>query len=338
MKKLIFCLILGFTAGIVFGQAIVPAIVVSTFSTRGQAVTTDDAESITELFIAELAKQSGVRVVDRTSLDRVVAEMRFQASDLSNPQKTARLGAALNAEFLVRGQINQLGSQISVAITALDIKTLEIVSSSTEQFDMNFIFMSGNTSIFRKMPGMASSIASPVKTKMAEQEQRRQFAGITGTWRATGNNYTHTQTNTSGPNQLLITFGNDGSFTYTMNECFDSSVGTSISSFPYMRYTSFVLKFQTEGSGSFESEGSNKIKFRGNYRTNGIHFSRGQDEKSWGSSSPFNNNDVINFSVTIELTSNGQIMQWKERPNMSGSFGRNDQIPIPTVFQKVSSR
>jgi len=94
MKKLVFCLILGFTAGIVFGQANVPAIVVSTFSTRGQAVTRDDAESITELFMAELAKQSGVRVVDRTRLDRVVAEMRFQTSDWSNSQKTAQLGAA----------------------------------------------------------------------------------------------------------------------------------------------------------------------------------------------------------------------------------------------------
>ena len=295
MKKLIFCLVLGFTVGVVFGQANVPAVVVSTFSTRGRAVTADDAESITELFIAELAKIGGLRVVDRTSLDRVVAEMRFQTSDWSNSQNTAQLGAALNAEVLIRGQINQLGQQISVAITALDIKTLEVVSSSTNTFATETIFQTrdefgftNDDSIFYKIPVMASGIAKPIKEKIAEQAQRRQFAGITGTWRATGNNYTHTQTNTSGPNQLLITFGNDGSFTYTMNECFNSSVGTSISSFPYMIYTSFVLKFQTEGSGSFESEGSNKIKFRGNYRTNGIQFSKRDRETSWGSSRPLN--------------------------------------------------
>ena len=166
MKKAILVLVLIFVAGIVFAQTIV----VSTFSTRGQAVTADDAESITELFIAELAKTGGLRVVDRTSLDRVLTEMRFQASDWSDSQKTARLGAALNAEFLVRGQINQLGQQVSVAITALDIKTLEVVSSSTETFDVNRIYDAekdrwGNyyyTNIFGKMPNMAKTLSEKI--------------------------------------------------------------------------------------------------------------------------------------------------------------------------------
>ena len=185
MKKIIFCLIFSVTASVAFGQANVPAIVVSTFSTRGQAVTADDVESITELFIAELAKQSGIRVVDRTSIERVVAEMRFQTSDWSNSQKTAQLGAALNAEFLVRGQINQLGQQISVAITALDIKTLEVVSSSTETFDGSIIYNVERDrwgdykfrSIFNQMPTMASDIARPITTKMnqlAEQRKKEQ--------------------------------------------------------------------------------------------------------------------------------------------------------------------
>jgi len=185
MKKIIIYLILCFMAVVVFGQTNVPAIVVSTFSARGQAVSADDAESITELFIAELANQSGVRVVDRTSIERVVSEMRFQTSDWSNPQKTTQLGAALNAEYLVRGQINQLGQQVTVSITALDINTLEIVSSSTKTFEVNRIF--GNdkynsgrymeTNIFGAMPDIASGIASPIKTKMnqlAEQRKKEQ--------------------------------------------------------------------------------------------------------------------------------------------------------------------
>jgi len=175
MKKFIFCLILSFTAGVVFGQANVPAIVVSTFSARGQAVTADDAESITELFIAELAKQSGIRVVDRTNLERVVAEMRFQTSDWSDPQKTARLGSALNAEVLVRGQLNQLGQQISFSITALDIKTLEVISSTNRTFNANNIFTTENGALLgdesrysstKVMDAMAKLIANPIKDKM----------------------------------------------------------------------------------------------------------------------------------------------------------------------------
>jgi len=158
MKKAILGLVLSLTAVIVFGQANVPVIVVTTFSTRGQTVTADDAEGITELFMAELAKQSGVRVVDRTSLDRVIAEMRFQTTDWSDSQKTAQLGAALNAEFLVRGQINQLGSQISFVLTAFDIKTLEVVSSSTRNFSADTIFSTGSAGLFNNIPLMASQI------------------------------------------------------------------------------------------------------------------------------------------------------------------------------------
>ena len=88
MKKGVLGLVLFLVVVTVFGQTNIPAIVVSTFSTRGQAVTGDDVESITELFIAELARQSGVRVVDRTSLDRVLTEMRFQSTDWSDSQKT----------------------------------------------------------------------------------------------------------------------------------------------------------------------------------------------------------------------------------------------------------
>ena len=167
MKKTILGLLLVFVAGIVFGQTIV----VIPFSTRGQTLTRDDAASITELFTAELAKRDGVRVVDRTSLARVVREMQFQNTDWSNPQKTAQLGSALNAEFMVRGQLNQLGQQISVAITAFDIKTLEVVSSSTKTFDVNKIFDNtardssypyGNISIFGVMPDMARDIVNSI--------------------------------------------------------------------------------------------------------------------------------------------------------------------------------
>ena len=84
-QKVILCFVFVFLTFIVFGQANVPAVVVSSFTIRGQAITADDAESITELFIAELAKQGGIRVVDRTSLNRVIAEMRFQTGDWSDP-------------------------------------------------------------------------------------------------------------------------------------------------------------------------------------------------------------------------------------------------------------
>jgi len=217
-KNLIF--VLFFTASIVFGQANVPAIVVSTFSARGQAVSADDAETITELFISELAKTGGLRVVDRTSLDRVISEMSFQTSDWSNSQKTARLGAALNANYLVRGQISQLGQQITVNISALDINTLEVISPLTETFDINVIYDTkedrwyDKKSIIGKMPFIAESIIKPIIARFSPSL-------LVGRWR-------------SNDNRAIIEFRTDGSIVV---EKYDFS------------WSSDGIQYSTSGSG-----------------------------------------------------------------------------------------
>ena len=335
MKKLIFCLVLGFTAGVVFGQANVPAIVVSTFSTRGQAVTADDAESITELFMAELAKQSGVRVVDRTSLDRVVAEMRFQTSDWSNSQKTAQLGAALNAEFLVRGQVNQLGQQISIAITALDIKTLEVVSSSTRNFNSDTIFSNGRDGLFYNLDTMASNIASLIKTKMAElakqrQEQERSRL-IVGKWIARGDDVSFEQVNIyNAENSMEIIFYSDGTLYITLKQCYWENTG-------YMDiYTSrpgnnFITNHIARGSGSYTIT-DNKLEISWDANRSGTVYIQkvtttgsgrnATTSRSWVVSKNLNERTQVSFERTIEFTQNGRNMTWNTTFNDFGNISK----------------
>jgi TolB-like protein len=245
MKRFITVLIMAIIVGnsVCFGQTSIPAIVVSGFTTRGQALTADDAESITELFVAELAKTGKLRVVDRTSLDRVIAEMNFQLSDWSNPQKTGQLGSALNAEYMVRGQLNQLGDRIIFVLTAQDIRTLEVVSSSNEQFSIASIFDGSKNNwgqylynnIFDKMPNMAEAIAGTISTKLAntaetrqkeaaERERQRQEElklqeqnsySLVGTWSATRRKTLYDLGNKV--ETLTITFSSDGSLSMSID-------------------------------------------------------------------------------------------------------------------------
>jgi TolB-like protein len=325
MKKLIFSFVIIFLAGIVFGQTIV----VSTFSTRGQAVTADDAESITELFIAELAKQSGVRVVDRTSLDRVLTEMRFQASDWSDSQKTARLGAALNAEFLVRGQLNQLGPQISFALTALDIRTLEVVSSSTRTFSADTIFTNGRDGLFYNMDTLASGIASPIKTKMTQlakqkQEQEQQSA-LVGTWFARGSNFSHRETGISNAERnMTITFNRDGTLYITVNWAGWQNRGGSV-----------VGQLVVSGSGhytwnddqlriSWDRHDSGRV-YRSREETSG----QGRNAMTntvWGQAENFSRRLQHTFTVTMEFSQAGKNMTW-----LTWGNGRIDPDDLPIM-------
>lgn len=80
MKKIFFALLAlaAFTAAYAQEQKI---IAVATFDIMGNAVTQDEADAITELFITELVSTGKVSVVDRANFDKIVKEMKFQASD-----------------------------------------------------------------------------------------------------------------------------------------------------------------------------------------------------------------------------------------------------------------
>lgn len=131
-KLLILILMLVMATFAIFAQN---NIAVSTFDIAGGAVSTEEAEAITELFIAELVSTGKVTVVDRANFDKIIKEMKFQASDWSNKEKTAALGNAINANLIVRGQIIKLGSKMYLSSTIIDVKTASVLSSAREQFN-----------------------------------------------------------------------------------------------------------------------------------------------------------------------------------------------------------
>lgn len=127
LKNLIavaFCLAAG-------GAYAVPkTVVVVPFDVVGNAVTAEEAEALIELYSSSLADTGKVDVVDRTNLDKLMAEMKFQSSDWSNPEKTAKLGQAANAQIISRGKIMKLDSTYYLSASFIDIKTAVVLASA----------------------------------------------------------------------------------------------------------------------------------------------------------------------------------------------------------------
>jgi hypothetical protein len=71
-----------------------------------------------------------VRLVDRNVVDRVLREHAFQAGDWSNQQKTAELGNALNADWIVRGELEAFGDNILVTVQFYDIQTFRFMGGA----------------------------------------------------------------------------------------------------------------------------------------------------------------------------------------------------------------
>jgi TolB-like protein len=164
MKNGFFIVGFLFLAVYIFGD--IPTIVVSNFGVRGSNFTTNDGESITDLFIAEIVKGGKLRVADRASLQKVMAELKFQLSDWADSNQTARLGEALNASYLIQGQLNQLGPKVSLVVTALEINTLEVVSSSSRSWNYTEFY----NKIFAEIPTMSNEAANKILVKITEKE------------------------------------------------------------------------------------------------------------------------------------------------------------------------
>jgi TolB-like protein len=137
MKKsflAVLCTVYGIA---VFGQEL--TVVVSPFEVQS-GYTCDEAEAIYELFVTGLRSTRKVFVADRNRFDKAMTEMNFQTADWSDSSKVARLGGALNACSIIRGQLRKLGDQLIITINILDINTAQILASSWARFkDINEI-------------------------------------------------------------------------------------------------------------------------------------------------------------------------------------------------------
>ncbi|GHV93383.1 hypothetical protein AGMMS50268_38860 [Spirochaetia bacterium] len=127
VKKILFGFMFAALCGVCFAQQARVAVAPFT-ATSGNAAS--DAETIAEIFGIELQAKNVARVYTRGNTLAVMNEHRFQMSDLSNDTKTASLGKAANADWVVRGQVQKLGAMIVVTASLLDVNTLEIMGGA----------------------------------------------------------------------------------------------------------------------------------------------------------------------------------------------------------------
>ena len=82
MKKLISALIIAALVLVCgFAESVPKSMAVATFDINNNAVSKDDAEAVTELYIAELVSSGKVDIVDRNNFNKLLKEMQFQTSD-----------------------------------------------------------------------------------------------------------------------------------------------------------------------------------------------------------------------------------------------------------------
>ena len=133
-KRAVFALLLALCGMAAFAQNI-PRVVVLPLENRAGERHEKDVETLTELLSAFINETRRINVIDRLALNTAIAARRWRADDWDNISKTAELGKALNASYILRGAVLLAGDNLLVSVRILDINTVEVKAFTNMQLE-----------------------------------------------------------------------------------------------------------------------------------------------------------------------------------------------------------
>jgi TolB-like protein len=104
-----------------------PAILVLPFP-YADGVPSAEGALIAERISTALSGMAGVRLVDRTQLDTIMAEQRLSASGLVNPESAVKVGQLLGASAIVSGTVTDLGENLEIHTRVIATESGEVLS------------------------------------------------------------------------------------------------------------------------------------------------------------------------------------------------------------------
>jgi len=124
-KKTVLVLLLAICRTAVFAQNL-PRVVVPPLENRAGEQHEQDVRIISELLMSFINETLRLNVIDRTALNAAMSARNWRMEDWDDIGKTAEMGGVLNATYIVRGSVSQMGDNLLVSARILDIATAEV--------------------------------------------------------------------------------------------------------------------------------------------------------------------------------------------------------------------
>ncbi len=107
-----------------------PLIAITDFAPIGKSPTTLE-KFLSEEFITRMTLTQKFRVVERSLLDKVLAELRLNVSDLVDPEKAVQAGKLLGANYLLVGTVTDEKFGFKINARIINTETAEVFKASS---------------------------------------------------------------------------------------------------------------------------------------------------------------------------------------------------------------
>ena len=101
----------------------------------GTGVTQDEVDGLSAIFNTYF-EPKGAEIIERTRVDRLVQEQKFQNSKFTNSEMVA-MGEQLNTSLIVVGDVNVVMGEYNVEVRVVNVQTGTIVAKDGISFDKN---------------------------------------------------------------------------------------------------------------------------------------------------------------------------------------------------------
>ncbi|MEE0900000.1 MAG: hypothetical protein UIM25_03810 [Bacteroidales bacterium] len=101
----------------------------------GTGVTQDDVDGLSSIFNTYF-EPKGAEIIERTRVDRLVQEQKFQNSKFTNSEMVA-MGEQLNTSLIVVGDVNVVMGEYNVEVRVVNVQTGTVVAKDGISFDKN---------------------------------------------------------------------------------------------------------------------------------------------------------------------------------------------------------
>lgn len=92
-------------------------------------VEADLAATVSNLVVSRLANVPYINMVERGAIDQVMGELKLQNTGITSAQDAAEIGRVLNAQDVLLGNVNKLGSSVTIAVRLVETESARVLGA-----------------------------------------------------------------------------------------------------------------------------------------------------------------------------------------------------------------
>jgi len=85
--------------------------------------------ALSEMLVTAVANSPAVTVIERSQVETVLEESRFQLSGVTSTEESIEIGNILNAEIIILGSVSRFGERIELDVRVIRLETGEVLFS-----------------------------------------------------------------------------------------------------------------------------------------------------------------------------------------------------------------